>query len=102
MNEAIKLAIGKGGYKNLRVDLGSDGNLYTFGERFHNKELDNMLVLDPLFWQALGKALEWRHLHGEFCDCLGTVWREKAHQYFDLLMTDGDTDKFWRELLTNK
>lgn len=58
MNEAIKLAIEKGGYDKPYIKVVNDG-LYTFGDKFHKNELENLCVLDPLFWQALGKALGW-------------------------------------------
>lgn len=68
------------------------------------------VVLDPLFWQALGKALGWKLKVLVIWDWNATwtatvtemeTWRWYAHQYFDLLLTGGDQDKFWKELLTS-
>lgn len=58
------------------------------------------IILDPLFWQSLGKALRWygdnpepdkKHLKG--------LWIEYAHEFFDLLLTGDDTKKFWVNLI---
>lgn len=119
MNEAIKLAIEKGGYdfekmehdglqpplkfshsefythskyKELMVRalyLDAKGKEYGSWVRFEQwvRNHANRCVLDPLFWQALGKALGWKG-----------AWKHYAHQYFDLLLTGGDTEKFWKEL----
>ncbi len=93
MNEAIKLAIEKGGYDRM-------------WEGTHSNHAD--LILDPLFWKALGKALGWKEhefwkIHCSIFECDGTwqhtekdlTWKYYAHQYFDLLLTGKDTDKFW-------
>ncbi len=47
-----------------------------------------MYALDPDFWRALGKVLG-----------LGDDWQGKAHGFYDLILTDSDTSKFWEELL---
>lgn len=107
MNEAIKLAIEKGGYKDERVDLGSDGNLYIFSGRFYENELENRLVLNPLFWQALGKALGMEKVlqmarpGGGYNPARNRAWwKYTALEYFNLVLTGGNTEKFWKELLT--
>lgn len=67
----------------------------------------NEMLLDPLFWQALGKALGWT-FDGKFSRFSETMtfgefekrhWKTHAHQYFDLVLTGGNTEKFWKELL---
>ncbi len=106
MNEAIKLqheayelAIQKGGYN-------PDHERYKFFET---------IILDPLFWQALGKALGWDIAVCEHC---GKCWRRKekcaiyqefggvlepwlyhALRYYELNLTGGDTEKFWKKFL---
>ena len=56
------------------------------------------IALDPSFWQALGKALGW----SEFEDETGHYfWRVTAHDFYDLILTGGDTEKFWDDLLTH-
>ncbi len=117
MNEAIKLAIEKGGY-----DLPHPTEYYGETEFV-------WFVQDPLFWQALGKALGWRQtqerfwcdtegcqdyhksdwLQMNFCSYCGAkltafeydlgVWQENATQYFETHITGGDTSAFWKELL---
>ncbi len=96
MNEAIKLAIEKGGYNNLTVSQMEHAKAGNLREEFY--------VLDPLFWQALGKALGWEEQSFGYETSYGywegkPEWNYFAHMYFDLLLTGGDTEKFWKELL---
>ncbi len=117
MNEAIKLAVEKGGY-NHRF------------EYLIKRERWRMTILDPLFWQSLGKALKWdveidrqrcpipcerakglNWVSADFCFGCGKPvewyktktrnWKSYALNYFDLVLTGGDTEKFWEELLTS-
>lgn len=88
MNEAIKLAIEKGGYK---VRVWRDTH-------------EVQILLDPLFWQALGKALGWGvvdHYYGEpVVDAdLEKMWLQYALLYMEIKLTGGDEEKFWKELL---
>lgn len=102
MNEAIKLAIEKGRY----IFRGVKHNNFDYKR--------DTVVLDPLFWQALGKALGWietgkhfrRYEHDDYEECSQCIeygessqWIHYAHQYFDLALTGGDTEKFWKELI---
>ena len=105
MNEAIKLAIEKGGW--------NDKQAYFYCP-LSGEQIDHA-VLDPLFWQALGKALGWGDQDGiddndyflgiidfpEIAEgkAFREVWLYKALQYQKLVLTGGDTEKFWRELL---
>ena len=75
-------------------------------------------MLDPLFWQALGKALGWPEkseietiakdirVEGQKSNAdmrfysIQTTWLGYALKYFDLVLTGGDTEKFWKELLS--
>jgi hypothetical protein len=56
-------------------------------------------ILDPLFWQALGKRLGWSDV-----DSLTGIpmWREYAGQFFDLVLTDGDVEMFWGQNLVSQ
>ena len=58
------------------------------------------IALDPSFWQSLGKTLGWEKC-AEGCegDCKVGVWKKKARRFYDLILTGGDTEKFWDELL---
>lgn len=146
MNKAIKLALEKGGYK---YGHGIDGDYETDGWSYRDIIDDGIqykLILDPLFWEALGEALGWYKYCcvncgsskskysqiGESGDgwtvCVCGIDAEEndlytqnsedemindelyawgniptfqfhARRYFNLLMTEQDTDKFWEELL---
>lgn len=102
MNEAIKLAIEKGGLKNLPKKINDEFDIW---------ETDgNALVLDPLFWIALGKALGNKEImicdspncDSQLCEYAGY---KNPKDMFDGYMTyvwyDGDTEKFWEDLLKN-
>jgi hypothetical protein len=100
MEEAIKLAIEKGGYPH-----------YSHTEEPLMYDAKCMIVLDPKFWQALGKALGWGKIsyENDFGDLSLSeleiwsdedAWRYQAHKYFDLVLTGGDTEKFYKELIS--
>ena len=69
------------------------------------------IALDPTFWQALGKALGWDEDNTTdmiwtcaLCnqECGGhSKWLHYSHRFYDLILTSGDTEKFWEELLNN-
>lgn len=100
MNEAVRLAIEKGGYIDPLTKVGI--------KHFPTEHFDPMhpqIAQDPLFWQALGKACvnEWGEV--TFFGTEGQTkptWLLKAHQYFDLVLTGGDTEQFFKELLKNQ
>jgi len=118
MKEAIKLAIEKGEYSfpDLENNIVVVSNARAFGKATAHKMQLAFIAQDPLFWQALGKALGWseetmvRYLHIKKVEnteayystdeshILSQEWLYRSHQYFDLLMTGGDTEKFWKEL----
>lgn len=99
MNEAIKLAI----ENKWHPPIG-------WGE-LSDKFQDAVAISDPLFWQALGKALEWTK------GLLSTAYeadddkfqsfvsqrvdesKYHAYRYFDIKLTGGDETAFWKELL---
>lgn len=80
--EAIKKAI-EGGWK------------YKSGSGW------TVIALDPSFWQCLGKALGWadNKLPVLAHEPLGYTRQKYAHRFYDLILTGGDTDAFWKELL---
>lgn len=74
------------------------------------------MALDPAFWQALQKALKydqpiWKckqpldRCDSTFCEYAG--WKNlnpesqysKVYDFLHLILTGGDTDAFWKELL---
>lgn len=66
------------------------------------------ICLNPVFWQALGKAMGWTKETcpkcGGYQNCYGycyeTVATENfhAHRFYDLILTKGDTAAFWESL----
>lgn len=107
MNDAIRIAIEKGGY---------------ITERFMGSPAQRM-VLEPEFWQSLSKALGWGcncqngneyfgpdetgdPIWGPCAVCVSDGqyvpakdWKDMAHQYLDLVLTGGDVEAFWKGLL---
>ena len=91
MSEAIKLAIEKGGY--IIPKLQANPNATSEGiEIILNSLNKNDIVLDPLFWQALGKALGW-------INYAKPQWLQHALKYHELVLINSNTEKFWKELL---
>jgi hypothetical protein len=119
MNEAIKLAIEKGGYQAWWTVY-----KYKFESNFievevpenlpiHSDVLFAEITQQARFWQALGKAKKWdkpiwdckknypyARCDNKFCTYAG--W-EDIHQvylnYMDVIWSSGDTEKFWKELI---
>lgn len=112
--EAIEKAI-EGGWKlNREVEHRDFSEEPTFGKRGIAYKTTDALIygeksyadiaLDPTFWQALGKSLEWNKIadgkdwspekYGFM-----PVWKHYALKFYDLILTNGDTDTFWKELL---
>jgi hypothetical protein len=113
MNDAIKLALEKGEYEPQIEDklhfyfmpTGDSGEVDNHD--FYGAEdcIDTRaFLLDPLFWQALGKALGWnmKILVKVFSptttlpesSVVIPEWHYHGREYFDLLLTGGDTEKF--------
>lgn len=66
-SEAVRLAVDKGGYGNSQNF--TEENLRFF-IRATQAKTNNSVCLDPLFWQALGKALNWEmQICGECANC---------------------------------
>lgn len=67
------------------------------------------IALDPTFWQALGRALEWTNsLRCPLEDCGKPFtklkygmesWMFFANRFSHLILTGGDTTSFWEEIL---
>lgn len=53
-------------------------------------------VLDSTFWQSLGKALGWEP---KYNDGGNYYWGQYAHRFYDLILSNQDTQPFWDELL---
>lgn len=112
MNNVIKLAIEKGGYR-FEQQLSVKWNLDFLGAEDCPSHAE--ITQDPLFWQALGRALGWREgmylkwyrdRQGGVDESLDLEYEESiapdvyhALRYHELNLTGGDTDKFWKDLL---
>jgi hypothetical protein len=141
MNEAIKLAIEKGGY-----DFGGFVRADYFPHGWCNSKIGwrgdvelqrvtakgdagrwvkcgnwNEAIQDPLFWQALGKALGWEGYQCENCgykhfgnigysECCSLwtsattrpQWLYQALRYHELVLTGGSIEQFWKDLLNKE
>lgn len=114
---AIELAI-KGGY-DARWD--NDVEIF-FSVRRSGSEphllktlTEEVVALDPSFWQALGKELGWSDsfdnvYRGESMNSEGTwetrevhitekVANHYAHRFYDKILQGEDTTEFWNEIL---
>lgn len=83
MKEAISKAI-EGGYPwkgRGRLKIGA-GREYQ-------------ILLDPLFWSSLGKALGWR-------ETIIPMWIQKWHDFIDHLAEGKNAESFFTALLTNR
>lgn len=112
MEKAIKLAIEKGGYISPIKNADQKPVIpFTSAGR-------NLCLLDPLFWQALGRACGWgdtihnKDYYGTYCTIcrglffpgyngLGKCWQQKALRFFETKLSGGDEGKFWSDLLNN-
>ena len=93
------------GFTNGTEPLARFRSLATTGEVTYTIGLA-AIALDRDFWVALGKALGWQkticraHLRQDTC---GIVWTDtvliQAHRFYDLILTGGNIEKFWEELL---
>jgi len=114
INKAIKGGYGKGmvfGKNATKFDYEDYLDIPTVSfenrDRFIEKAIDTVLI-DPLFWQALGKQQGWydhqlRGKHGECLECgapqCAIEWRENWHYFIDHLADGGNVDDFFNKLL---
>ena len=116
MKQAIEKAI-EGGYepfKTFKMEeardvefIGDDMSVYV--PRFTNvaHASINRILLDPLFWQALGKAMGWEdgdsRAYWTREDSHKVVlldrWQNEMHSFIDHLASNGNADDFFNELL---
>lgn len=120
MNEAIKLAIEKGGYKpytwmtekSVLVREEYTGyHLWLFKDGGLNAPaIFSEILIDPLFWQALSKALGWSDGTEELSTlikkakrvnkCVWQIqsWQYHAHRWLDAHF-EGTEEEFWESLI---
>ena len=113
MKNAIKLAI-EGGYGGSwlrlrfksRPDYNHDWKGHERQEVF-GEESTRKMLLDPLFWQSLGKAMGWeKRITGYNAFTKGKLnkenndpWRLEWHRFIDKIAEGGTADEFFEELL---
>lgn len=101
MEKAIKRAI-EGGWRDdlvqAHADLHCDGNSECVSKDFYNCDvIDNNrknFLLDPLFWQALGRAEGWEDNGYEKPD-----WIYNWHQFIDHIAEGKDIDSYFNNLM---
>lgn len=91
--EILEKAI-EGGWNSKGFNLNEWG-----GEIMHDASC--IIALDPSFWSALGKAFGWEKGIDTY-PYKNIAPFEKAHKFYDLILTGGDTDSFWQEVLQTK
>ncbi len=109
METAIRKAI-EGGYEIHGMILKED-NLFYSGHPLKS-EIENKALLDPLFWQALGKAEGWGGKTGENDGSGVTLygksiqeaewvdtWKLRWHSFIDHLAEGKDIDSFFTSLI---
>ena len=106
------------------IELSIQGG-YTNTSRISDLVAWEEVALDPTFWTSLGKALGWEkkmvvrrgmvignfgwespdkniRFYGEEMGAgmdYMNPWVYYAHRFYDLILTEGDTEKFWNEIL---
>ena len=87
IEQVIQKAI-EGGYertkRNYTRELG----------RFHVCEI----VLDPLFWQALGKSMGWNGVNHLAPEMPTWRWREYLHDFLDHIADGGTIESYFEQL----
>ena len=108
MKQAIQKAILEGGYR-------SRGSFYKTAEEdlefaLHDYDCPEWeeYCLDPLFWQALGKAMGWGMWKSPEINASvieedywegKTLWFYHWHRFIDHLASGGSADDFFKDLL---
>lgn len=121
MNEAIKIAIEKGGYRHNGHEIrwepitkswwfywiakDEEGDPYEASHPccYDHPLYQNPLLLDPLFWQSLSKALGWPVNTRVALAKYPGVWEQASHRYYAHRWLDahfeGTEEQFWKDLL---
>lgn len=100
--KAIGLAIKGGWRKDLDlIRVTKSGKAFFKVEGYFPKQVMPVsdILLDPLFWQALGKALGWpehNHLKRSY---ESKSWRGQSFMFFEHLMEGKDAESFFAVLL---
>jgi hypothetical protein len=93
IEQAIREAVEKGGYDFFGYSLDASG---AFTDRF----MTSVIFLDPLFWQALGKARGWIDAMPSTYNYNVEIpeWKHQWHRFIDHLAGGKDADSFFASL----
>ena len=90
----IELAI-QGGYEPSRRDI----DLITGHDPQYHYDTSCRLILDPLFFQAIGKACGWDEDKNKHTNRGWTYeWLYKAERCLRLILTSSDLSPFWESI----
>jgi hypothetical protein len=94
MEQAIQKAVEGGGYDTF-------GLMYEGDKVVVLNPIKYRILLDPLFWQALGKAEEWAgSMPSTYCyDNDIPEWQHNWHFFIDKLILGQDIESFFANLL---
>ena len=83
------------------MTIGKTGYLYPSMITMLCRKNCRLSAIDPTFWQALGKATDPERYESSelYNDEPMPRYLCKAMRFYSLILTGGDTEKFWKELL---
>jgi hypothetical protein len=102
IEQAIRDAVEKGDYKvNHRIGW-IESNEWCYqtveGESKTYIQPTAEVFLDPLFWQALGKARGWDIAYGSYGWETAEEWKVNWHRFIDHLAEGKDAESFFAQL----
>lgn len=93
MKDAVKLALAGGWVCTVCVEPEKNYHWYK-----------SSILLDPLFWRALGKSLGWEEIEHTHMvtkkNVVTKMWLSYWHRFIDHLAEGKDAESFFEELLT--
>lgn len=104
MKNAIEKAI-EGGWMldTPNVQMANEGRAWLFTETDGIKEKilhSGDILISPLFWQALGKAMGWDEEYDY--ENKREAWIGYWHRFIDHLASGGDAESFFATLIPNQ
>jgi hypothetical protein len=93
IEQAIKDAVEKGGYHKDLLKI-----LMTVKDEILRGAAIDHALLDPHFWQALGKARGWKGSAGSFYGMNMESWKLHWHRFVDHLAEGKDVESFFSSL----
>lgn len=103
IQEAIQLAITKGGYSGISGQDNNWAGCHTHEFKELTLRYPGAIFNDSKFWQALGKALGWDEINGKTWESnrfgFMPVWQHHWHRFIDSLIAGKSTEDFFQELI---